>query len=506
MGGKDDAPDPPDFTELAQASVESSEIWAEVQREQLIWAREQSAQAQEVLERVLDVQLPQLDAAFQQAQADRRRYEEVFQPLENNLIREFENYDTEQRREAEAARRIADVRTQFDAQRENATQRLADYGIDPSQLRSQALDLGVRAQEAAAGALSANQGREQVRQMGRALRGEAINIGRGMPAQVATAQGIVNQTGAGAVGNASTATSTGVNALQGALQAGQMSQQGLMNASNIQNSGYQNQLAATQMNNDNTRGTWDAIGGVAGAAMGMMMQDGGEVPQGAGSPAINVPGSTDNVPAVLTEGEFIIPKDVVMRKGTEFFDKLLEKYRDGGEYENKKQGGTPGKKPQSPPRGPIPEDLDTINAQVLALQDPNSGKDTMLITEGSPLPNDELIGDGVYAVDVTGPMGTQDVLLTTDPEKAEIAANTPMTEELLSHMLYGRPGGKANSDGTVYQSLDSRGLVASEFMGSRRTALQDTTIAERLAPTGGKTRAIPLQQALAERAQRTAVS
>lgn len=44
----------------------------------------------------------------------------------------------------------------------------------------------------------------------------------------------------------------------------------------------------------------------------------------------NVPGSiNDNEPARLTDGEFVIPRDVVMKKGTEFFEKMLEQYHEG---------------------------------------------------------------------------------------------------------------------------------------------------------------------------------
>jgi hypothetical protein len=37
-------------------------------------------------------------------------------------------------------------------------------------------------------------------------------------------------------------------------------------------------------------------------------------------------GIDDTVPAMVSEGEYVIPADVVAAKGTEFFDKLLERY------------------------------------------------------------------------------------------------------------------------------------------------------------------------------------
>lgn len=49
------------------------------------------------------------------------------------------------------------------------------------------------------------------------------------------------------------------------------------------------------------------------------MQSGGNV-QGPGT------GTSDSIPARLSDGEFVIPADVVRAKGTEFFQKLLDQY------------------------------------------------------------------------------------------------------------------------------------------------------------------------------------
>lgn len=343
MAKKADAPEPPDYSQLANASVESAEIWAQVAREQMDWARETDQANRAILEQVLGVQLPQLEAAFEQAQADRQRYEEVFQPIEDNLVREFQSYDTQQRRDEEAARRMVDVRTQYEAQRRNALRELEDYGIDPSQTRFQALDFGMRAQEAANTALAANQGRRYVEETGRALRGEAINIGRGYPSQVAQSQGIVNQTAGGAVGNVANNTGASVNAFGTAAPYANLSMQGYGQAANIQNAGYNNALNAYNANAANRSGFWGGIGTLAGAALGgagaaggfsnLFGADGGEVPEDLAT----TPQPGDKYPVMLGDDEYVIPADVVRRKGTEFFDKLLDKYRDGGEYEGKRQ-------------------------------------------------------------------------------------------------------------------------------------------------------------------------
>lgn len=343
MGGKSDPPKAPDTTKLAEASAESAKIWSDVAREQLDWAKQTDAANRDILERVLGTQLPQLEEAFKNAQEDRKRYKDVFQPIEDNLVKEFQNYDTPERREQEAATRMADVRTSFEAQRTNAQRQLEDYGIDPSQTRYGALDMGYRAQEAAASAQAANAGRKAVEETGRALRGEAINIGRGYPGQVAQSQQIANQTGSAATGGAAGITNAGSGARSvGAPYAG-ASTAGYNSAANIYNTGYQNRMSEWNAGSAGDAGLWGGIGELAGGAMGMFnfgkkFAEGGEVPEDG---ATGIPSPDDNIPAMLAKDEYVIPADVVRRKGTEFFDKLLDKFKDGGEYEAQRQEAIP---------------------------------------------------------------------------------------------------------------------------------------------------------------------
>lgn len=273
MGGKGSAPKPPDLSQLAQASVESAEIWAKVQNDQLEWAKQQGRDGQRILDEVMGVQLPQMQEAFRQAQMDRQRYEETYLPIEQNLIKEFEEYDSPERREQESARMQADVAAQFDSQRENALQRLEGYGIDPSQTRSLAMDRGVRAQQAAMQAMAGNQGRQQVEQMGRALRGEAINIGRGLPSQVGMTQGVVNQTAGGAAGNFGNMVGAMGAAYNPALAAGQQSMAGYQQGADINTQGFQNSLNQWNANAAATQAGWNTAINAAGAAGGMFMSD-----------------------------------------------------------------------------------------------------------------------------------------------------------------------------------------------------------------------------------------
>lgn len=310
--------------------------------EQLAWAREQDDRNQSVLQRVLDSQLPIQDETAANARKDRARYETTFQPLEDNLVKEFQNYDSPERMAKERGAAIGDVNQAFDAQRQNALSRLESYGVDPSQTRNAALDLGVRAQQAAAQATAATNATRNVENTGRALRSDAINIGKGMPSQVAASYGQSIQAGSSAMGNANATTGAGASALTSGLGFSGQALQGYGQNAGIQNSGFQNQMSAAQLQQQQSQAAMQGIGSVAGMAA-MFMREGGHVPRRSALPfkkdgPVNQgpsdgSGIDDQVPAMLSRGEFVIPADVVEALGTQHFQKLLEKYHTPAEQQ-----------------------------------------------------------------------------------------------------------------------------------------------------------------------------
>lgn len=330
-----DPPPPPDLGPAAEASEEVARIQQQTAMEQLAWAREQDDRNQGVLREVLDVQLPAMREQFAQAQSDRARYEEIFRPMEDAFAQEAKDYDTPERRAEQRAKGIADVNTQFDAARRNSLQRLESYGVDPSQTRNAALDIGTRTAQAAAQVGAATQAENRVEDVGRALRSDAINMGRGALSNAAGFYGQAVGAGGAAQQGAYGATTTGAGALQSGLGFSGQALQGYQQGANIMGQGYGMQMDAYNAKNAQTAGLLQGIGGIAGAAMAI--RDGGAIPTKPMDPTmqaidpagdVNGPGTgiSDEIPAMLSNGEYVIPEDVVRAKGEEFFDKLLEKY------------------------------------------------------------------------------------------------------------------------------------------------------------------------------------
>jgi hypothetical protein len=303
--------------EIAKVQEKLGMEQAQMAREYLDFSKQQYAENQEFANQILDVQLPAMKEQLQSAREDRERYEKVFAPLEDQFAKEAKDYDSPERQAAEAAKAEADVAAGQAAARSNAAAALESFGVDPSTTRASAIDAQLANQNAISQAAAGNQARTRVEDTGRAMRTQAINVGRGFPGQSAAGYGgavgtggaaIGTQGAAGAARNAATGTAQGfyggaTNALQGAAQT-------------------RGQVAELQ-----GQTPWlDAAAGVGGAAIGgwLARAEGGL----AGDPSTAVPPNPDdNVPTMLNEDEYVIPKDVVMRKGTEFFDRFVSTTR-----------------------------------------------------------------------------------------------------------------------------------------------------------------------------------
>lgn len=348
--GRSKPPKPPDMRPIAEAQLEAARISERISREQMEFAREQYEYDKAIMEQFLGIALPEYEEQVAFAASERNRYRDLFLPLENAFVEFAEGYASPERQQAEAARAIGDVRSSMENARQRALADLEAFGIDPSMTRGRALDLGTRVAEGAMAAQAAEGATRQVRDRGEALQMEAINLGRGVPILSNQTAGLANQTGQGAVGSNMANTGNFMNSLGNPLAWAQNQLQGIGGAGETMNQGYRNQLAHWQASQEARSGFGSFLGGlgsIAGAAFGspwvgglLGLNEGGPVPERPGPSA--VPHPEDTVPAMLTPGEYVIPDDVVLRKGTEFFDKLIEKSRaipdDGGPPD---QGGGP---------------------------------------------------------------------------------------------------------------------------------------------------------------------
>lgn len=336
--GKPSAPPPPDYSELAEASKMQAELNYKLGQEQLAWAREQYASDSEFYSKIVDGYMSDSEFNRANAEEDRAFYEKFFQPLEQELAEDAKTYDTTERREREMGSAQSAIAEQFDVQRDNAQRELEAYGIDPSSTRYGALDIGMRTAQAASQAAAGTAANNRVEDTARALRSEAINVGRGYPSQVAQGFGTASQAAAGAGGTVGQATQIGGQTMgtAGGYLGG--ANQSIGTWGNILNTSYNNQLAHHKA--ESSTGIGGVLGMIGGMAMrGFGFEDGGVVPE-PGEEQIGVPqnggpitegmspsqgAAIDDVPANLNAGEFVIPDDVVSWYGEKHMYGLIEK-------------------------------------------------------------------------------------------------------------------------------------------------------------------------------------
>ncbi|WP_130214370.1 hypothetical protein [Bradyrhizobium genosp. SA-3] len=362
MGSKNSAPPPPDMSGVANASKEAAELQYKLGQDQLAWAKDQYAANKGTTDKVVDSLLAGQDQTQQQAKEYYQRYKDVYEPAQDRYLQDAENYDTPQRRDQQIGAAQAAVGQNFAAARDAATRQLESFGVDPSSTRYAALDIGSRSAEAAAKAAAGTQSALNTEATGLALRGNAINMGNGLPAQSNASYGTSAGTGTGAVNSGNSTFATGASAMgtPGSYFAGGNSAVGTWG--NTLNQGYQNELNQWKANQSASSGWGAALGGIAGLGLGVMgmgtntiggkllgFEEGGAIPMDAspsqGAVTDDVPAQVNGGPEIrVNAGEFVMPRDVTSWLGEKQLQTMIQKAR------QEKQGAQ-----AKPAIGPAPQ-------------------------------------------------------------------------------------------------------------------------------------------------------
>lgn len=367
-----------------------------LQKEQFDYFKQQNERDRTALQPVIEAITAnqQQNAAFSKDLQD--RYKSVYQPLENQLISDANSYASPERKNLEMGRAMALVSGQMEGQRRSSIRNLESFGIDPTAARYAGLDANFRAMSGANSAAAGNIASQNVDDTARKLRSEAIAIGQAYPGNSNNASNSSVNAGNSAAGNTLNLTNTAASTTGTPTQYAGAGLQANSNATSAINSGTaalnsMNSAYGNIYNNNNnlynqSSGWGSLLGLVGGAAIGGMAGGPGgaaigsnigkwfggsgatgtgnyanaSVPTGLIRSSFNAEGGAipehasptggsaiDDVPARLTAGEFVVPKDVATWKGEEFFQKLIEQSRKA------KQGAVAkpeiGVAPQQPP-------------------------------------------------------------------------------------------------------------------------------------------------------------
>lgn len=218
MGGSAPKPDP-------QMGI-AAQMSAQTGQDMLAWMRDQAT------------------ITNRWADEDRTRYQDVFQPLQDQYIADAQSYASPERKASAAAEAGADVALATRQAGEQRQRQQMAMGVNPMSGRAINANAKAGTDGALAMAGAQNLARRNVEQQGQAMQANAINLGNGLAVNPGTSMGLSN--GAGQAG------------FGGAMS-------GYGQQANILGQQHQMQMQAWQANQSGIGALGSALGTVAGA-------------------------------------------------------------------------------------------------------------------------------------------------------------------------------------------------------------------------------------------------
>lgn len=349
MGDEANPPKAPDYSpvdtgygRLTDQSIKLSNQAMDRADSQFESAQAASAKSEGVTDDVVKEQLALMGENADWAEYSMSRFQETFQPVEDAFVQHAMNFNTDAYRDQAMGLAGARVAQASAAELQSAKEELMSYGIDPSSGRFAGLDSQAATATAAAVAAEQNAAGRYVDEHGEKLQLQAAALGEKYPGMSdrfsdnTTAAGNAANTNRLAYQETKYATEgTAPQYTAAATGAMGVTNQAIGGRSGALTDRYNAEAKAYQQDKDNSTGIGGALGTFAGIAApyvkmaaapatggaSMMFKDGGHVPDQV-SPTGG--GAVDDVPALLTSGEYIVPKYAVEHFGVGKFDKMLE--------------------------------------------------------------------------------------------------------------------------------------------------------------------------------------
>jgi hypothetical protein len=336
FGGKGSAPDPnPGMIASAEAAKTTAAAQERIAAKTLDFYKQQYEEFRPVLQQVLNTELDIMGENRQRASEYSAYEKSTFRPVEQALVDQAKQYNTEAKREELASAATSDVAQAFDVARDQQNRQLAAAGIRPNSGRFAALNQTMLTQEALARAGAQNTARSMATDKGTALMYDAAGLGRNLATNASTAYGVAMNAGQGARQSAFAPGEMMGRGFQGATAANQAAIGGYGTAGNIYGQEFNARMQGYNAQQQANADMWGGIGKFGGMAFGKLLKaDGGEVRRGlhladgahVGPGPVKGPGGPvdDKIPAMLSNGEYVIPADTVQKIGKKNLDRLVK--------------------------------------------------------------------------------------------------------------------------------------------------------------------------------------
>lgn len=320
MGSASKAPPPPDTSKYSDAAYAEGQRMSNWAQEMWDLGQQEWSNIRDWSQQVMGQAMPAMEEMFGWAAEQKDFYDRHVVPAMESMFSDAELYSSKAEETRQRGAAIQDVNKAVEAQRAASERRLKGFGVDPSEMADKSLDRTSGVMQGAAQALAANQAGERTKAIGRDLTARAVGVGQNVANQAMAANQMATGMGTGALGAATGANVGGMQIAQGAIPYSQGAMAGYDLGAGIVDTSYGRTLEQTELNNAAGQQNWNNMMDIGKSVgqMGALVAEGGP---------ISAPGGpTDDRGAVaISDGEYVMPADVVRRLGTNYFDKLIEK-------------------------------------------------------------------------------------------------------------------------------------------------------------------------------------
>ena len=269
-GGSGGVPQAPNTAAQSSASSDIGNMAAGAGASQLAWAQGQVGNNSQTNQGVQQSLTPQIGTDVNANAAGAGMYASTLGGL-GQQMQTAQNYGNQAGQDQASAGAQAATGQAFDAARQNNMRQLGSYGVDPSQMKSGALNLNANMQQAGAQGNAGFQAGQQRQLTGMGLVSNALNQNM-MGAQVGQGYGAgANATGAGVAGIGNSTLGANSSALSAPSQMLQTGLSGESTSANIQNQQFQDAMQTYGAQQKNSNSMMSGIGSLAGMAGGAMI-------------------------------------------------------------------------------------------------------------------------------------------------------------------------------------------------------------------------------------------
>jgi hypothetical protein len=198
-GGAPDAD--PQVGEAAKMTAQTGADWLTFAKDQFAESSVRQDAVDKMTKEVSTQQLSDMRKASSRSDTEWSRYNNLFKPVEDRMVKDAMNYDTPAAQAKAAAEAKADVMGNAAQSQQQNSRQMASMGIDPRSGRFAGVDRATDLSVALAGAGAQNAAREGVKATGMALREGVANFGKGATSTAAQQVGLSLNSGNSATAN-----------------------------------------------------------------------------------------------------------------------------------------------------------------------------------------------------------------------------------------------------------------------------------------------------------------